>query len=161
MSAKQASAWVKTGEGLMPCDPSAIDWFQSLGYGEVVTAVFTRMRSYKRMKKFHAMLKIGFDLFEPEPIEHPQGSGNFITPIKSADSWREHVTIRAGHYEIHGLPNGKVRIVAKSIAFESMEEEDFVALCGDVLTYILALPGKHISQIEYQAIMDELANFHF
>ncbi|MBM7070894.1 DUF1367 family protein [Shewanella sp. 202IG2-18] len=103
--------------------------------GEVIKCEFKRSRNPKFHRKFFALLNLGFEYFEPQPVEY---RGQQVTPEKNFDEFRKWVTVQAGYFEIVGYPDGTVRLRAKSISFANMEDIEFGELYQKVITVLMS-----------------------
>ena len=74
-------------------------------------------------RKYFALLKIGYDNWEPEII-----GGKYGTPQKNFDRFRKDVTILCGYYNVVVRLDGTTRIEPDSISFASMSAETFQEL---------------------------------
>jgi hypothetical protein len=102
-------------------------WLENLEAGEFFNLEVYQPRNPKLHRKFFALLRYGFDHWEPElgrkrltyrgqPIE------------KSFEAYREQVIILAGYYEQSFTLKGEMQVRAKSIAFHAMGDEEFTQL---------------------------------
>lgn len=125
------SLYRKVAGALYPADPDSEEILHKIKEGTLVKAAVTRPRNLAFHRKLFAMLRIGFDAWEPEPITY-----RGMTARRSFDEFRRDVTILAGYYTVeHGL-DGKPKIRPKSISFGSMGEDEFEKLysaCCNVL----------------------------
>jgi len=119
------------GNTLIPFGEDGVKAIQSLTRGQTVKASITKPRNPKFLRKFFSLVNFGFDYWEPEPIEW-QG----IQAEKSFPVFREQVTILAGYRDVTHNLDGSVKVVAKSISFASMEEDEFEKLYKAVFNVI-------------------------
>lgn len=150
---------VKNRGALYPADLGSIDYLEKMTPGELVNVKVTRMRDGRRHRKFFAMLRVAFDMWSPEPVEHPAGSGNYIVPEKSPEVFRNWATVKAGYYDVVGLPDGGVKAVPKSIAFDKMEEDEFQQLYSNVLDILLQIPNEEMGRAEFEDAIIRLLDF--
>ena len=122
----------KSQVGLVPVDPESQEWFNRLKTGQVVSADFRQVRNYRFLKKWFALLKIGFDNWEPGEIDSKHG-----TPEKNFDRFRADVTILAGYYETTIRLDGSVRVEPKSVSFARMTEEEFGELYSKTIDTLI------------------------
>lgn len=78
--------------------------------GEVWECEIRKARNYKNHKRYFALLKLGFD---------NQDS------FSSFDWWREYILIKAGIFDSCKTPDGSFLYMAKSIAFNNMDDYEF------------------------------------
>lgn len=125
---------IVTSTGYAPADEEAIAarkrWHKP---GTIVTADVKVPRNPKFLKKYMALLRLGFEAWEP-PAEH-QYKGKPIE--KDFDRYRHDVAILAGYYTPVWNLKGEMRIEPKSIAFDAMPEEEFDALYSATINVLL------------------------
>ena len=127
--------FTKTQIGLVPADEASREWYEKVKHGEVVSGEFKKVRNYRFLKKYFALLKIGFDQWEPGKVNSKYG-----VPEKNFKRFRSDLTILAGYYETTIRLDGSVRIEPKSISFAEMEEEDFEELYSRTIDVLI----KHV-----------------
>lgn len=124
---------VKTMNGLMPLDESGAEMLKRIKQGAAVKCDVTEIRNYPFLKKFFALLNLGFSYWEPAELLE----GKYGKPKKNFDKFRDQVTILAGYYEAYIDINGNERVAAKSISFASMKQDEFEKLYSAVLDVLL------------------------
>ena len=130
---------LKTITGLIPADPESEEQYRKLKQGGVVTAEIKQIRNPQFLRKYFALLNLGFDQWEPDKIDCKHG-----VPQKNFDRFRKDVAILCGHYHLVIRLNGEVRIEADSISFANMTEETFEKLYNSTINVFL----KHIYDSE-------------
>ena len=130
---------IKTLAGMMPGDPDSEKWYQKRKLGAAIRVEATEVRNYRFLKKFFALLNLGFEYWEPGEVSYAYG-----VPEKNFKQFREDVTILAGYYYGVIRLDGSTRVRAKSISFAKMEEDDFADLYSKVLDVLV----KKISMLE-------------
>ena len=123
---------VKTHGGLIPGDRDTEEWAKKVKIGSVVHSDFKQMRNYKFMKKWFALLNIGFDNWTPGEV-----SSKFGKVTKNFERFRHDVTILCGYYDSVIRLDGSVRIIAKSVSFQKMTEETFQDLYSKTIDVLL------------------------
>ena len=118
------------GGTLIPADESARETVAHWKIGQGVRAKVSRMRNLPFHRKFFAMLNLGFDAWEPEPVEV-----NGIPAVKNFERFRKDVLIQAGFYDLTVNIRGEARAEAKSISFASMDD---IRMHGGELERLLA-----------------------
>ena len=118
--------------GLVPDDPDTIEWYGKLKPGESVRGKFKRVRNTQFHKKFFALLRIGYEHWEPGELDSKYGK-----PQKNFEQFRADIIILAGYYEVHVRLDKSIRIVPKSINFSSMDEAEFEKLYSSVIDSLL------------------------
>lgn len=121
-----------TLRGSLEADREAI---KALPAARDIRAKITQHRNYLFHKKFMALVRLGFDAFEPADIRYKDKT---ITPEKNFDEFRRYIIVKAGYFDIIGYPDGSVKVRAKSISFASMEPEDFEKLFNKTIDVLLA-----------------------
>ena len=131
-------ALVKTPHGLFPHDPETEAEIRRLPVGTLLEGKFTRHRNPRFHRKFMALVKLAFDLWEqysqPVTVETPQGP---VVPERNFNEFRYWLTIKAGFYDTFAYPDGSVQVRARSIRFAKMSEEEFQTLFSRVIDVVL------------------------
>ena len=122
----------KTQHGMIPSDPQSREWFDKLKVGQVVHADFKKVRNYRFLKKYFALLNIAYDNWEPGEVNSKYG-----VPEKNFERFRADLTILAGFYENTIRLDGTVRVEPKSISFASMDAEEFEKLYSATIDVLL------------------------
>lgn len=123
---------IKQGRYLVPSLPDDEEKLKKIKSGELLSVDIVRPRNAMFHRKFFALLHVGFDSWNPPSI-----TSKFGQPEKSFEQFREDVTILAGRYESTIRLNGEVRVVAKSISFAKMSQEEFEDLYNSVINVVL------------------------
>lgn len=145
----------KTPAGFVPFDAESKDWAQKIKSGEVINAEFKKVRNYQFLKKYFALLTVGFENWEPGIIDSRHG-----VPEKNFDQYREDVTILAGYYYATIRLDGTTRVRAKSISFAYMEEEEFSKLYNATINVLLKYVYKStITGAELENIVNAYMSF--
>ncbi len=126
---------IKTPRGaLVPADAESAEALAKVKVGQGVKVSYTRTRSIKFHRKFFALLKLAYDAWNPPPLMY-RGQ-----QVKTTfDQFRRQLTILAGYFEmVQSIQNpDKFRLVAKSISFANMSEDEFEQLYSSVLDVLL------------------------
>ena len=128
---------VKNNNALYAADEVAERYLSRIAQGEAVEVKVRKYRNLAFHRKFFALLNYAYDMWEPPEVEPEKGWMKAMTPEKSFDRFRKDLIILAGYYEPHYRVNGEVRLEAKSIAFDKMDEDEFAELYSAVLDVIL------------------------
>lgn len=128
----------KTLTGLIPADEETNTWFQKLKLGQVVHADFKKVRNYCFLKKYFALLNVGYDNWSPGEVDSKHG-----VVTKNFSQFRSDVQILSGFYETWVRLDGSVRIVPKSISFSKMAEEEFTELYSKSIDVLLKYVYKN------------------
>lgn len=124
--------FISKGLGLIPYGVEAEQWLAKQPINSVVEGTFVKPRNIKFHGKFFAMLNVAYANYEWPTIETKWGTAKV-----SFDTFRKYVVAHAGHAEAYMTPSGEVRVTAKSLAFDEMDEDEFAQVYSDVLDYIL------------------------
>lgn len=143
--------------GLYPADDEARKYLKRRKPGQAFSCVVTQVRNYKFLQKFMVLISAVHDAL-PEPAKI-KIKGVEIQPISTKESVREFLTVAAGYHDVYGYPDGKVRVRAKSIAYENMEEEEFEKLYSAVIDAALKNLPKHWSDEELNRVANEILRF--
>ena len=129
-------ALVKSAGGLLlPLSANDAELItDKLKLGEVIKCKFKKSRNAKFHRKYFALLNLGFEYFEPSPIEY---RGQQVTPQKNFDEFRKWVAVQAGFYDVVGYPDGTARVRAKSISFAKMDDLEFEGLYQKTITVLM------------------------
>lgn len=124
---------IKTSTGtLVPADSQSAEYLRKQRVGQVFRVSFTRARNIRFHRKFFALLNYAFDTWEPAEKLY---KGKPVQ--KNLDQFRADITILAGYYNTAIRMDGSVRVTPKSIAFHSMDEDEFEALYSAVIDVLL------------------------
>lgn len=123
---------IKTMSGLMPAEPISEDWYKKIKVGMAISVEAHTIRNYRFLRKYFALLKIGFDNWTPDKINSKYG-----IPAKNFERFRKDVAILCGFYEIVIRLDGTAKPEALSISFAKMEEEEFQKLYSQTIDVFL------------------------
>lgn len=88
-------------------------------------------------------------------FEYWKGDNEFQSESKQFDIFRQHLTCLAGFYDQYSNIHGEVRIEAKSLAFSSMNQEEFEECYNALIRAAL----KHLFPGADVGIENQLMNF--
>ena len=142
------------GGALIPVDPQAAEFIAKLKVGQGVTAAIKRHRNPRFHRKFMALLNLAFDAWEPVEATY---KGQVVG--KNFDQFRRDVTVLAGFYEMAVNVKGEVRLTAKSISFQNMDEDEFSALYNAVCNVVLQRFLTNYTRDDLDAVIDRLMGF--
>lgn len=142
------------GALLIPDDQESSEALKKMKTGDVIAVEWHHPRNYNFHKKFFAMLKLGFDSWEPQTLEHKG-----MTIEKNFDRFREDIIIAAGFYDVVINLRGEARAKAKSISFGSMSEQEFGELYNKAADVLLNLVLKKYTRDDLDRVVQELMNF--
>lgn len=114
---------IKTADGLLrPATETDRDELGKLRQGRIVRLSMTRSRNPDFHAKFFALLRIGFahqDRYE------------------AFEAFRYELTVRCGFFYAHTHVDGSVSFYPRSIAFHSMEQDEFERLYSQAIDVLL------------------------
>lgn len=150
---------IRTLTGYTPADAEAQKVANRHKPGQVVVADVVVPRNNKFMRKYFALLKLGFEYWEPEDGKARTYKGHTIE--KNFERFRGDVAILAGFYEATWNINGELRLEPKSISFANMEEDEFEQLYSKSIQVLLdkVLAAKGFTPAEIDRAVDELLRF--
>lgn len=123
--------------------------------GAIVEADVVQPRNWRYHKKYFALLKLGFDYWEPD-LEY-QGR-----PVaKDFDRFRKDVAILAGHYNRVWNILGELRLEPRSISFASMSPEEFDELYSKTVQVLIdkVLETKGFTPEQVDRAVNEILRF--
>ena len=127
----------KTMTGFAPADEATAEWHRKMKLGQVVQGKYTKVRNYAFLRKYFALLNLGFENWNPGEI-----NSKFGVPEKNFERFRADVTILAGHYDVTIRIDGSTRIEPKSVSFANMNEEIFEKLYSATIDVLLKFVYK-------------------
>lgn len=120
---------MKTPTGMLaPVDDVGADYISKLKMGYGVRLNLTRVRNPRFHKKVFALFQLAFEAWEAPVLEY---KGEQVS--KEFEQFRKDITVIAGHHNSVVNLRGEVRLVAKSLAFASMDDEEFERVYKSVL----------------------------
>lgn len=143
--------------GLVPFEDGAVKYLYNRKPGDILKCSVIQERNYKFHQKAILLVQVVHEsLGEPEPIMYRD---ELVQPVRTFDDTREYLTILAGEFDIIGLPNGKVRLKARSWKFSKMTQEKFDVFYSNLIDAALkALPDTW-SEKELERVAREIINF--
>ena len=120
------------GGTLVADDDDAAEWLKGVKNGDVISAEVAKPRNYRFLRKYMALLRLGFDAWEM-----PERTHNGLPVQKEFARFRKDVAIASGFYTLTVNLKGETRAEAKSISFASMSEETFNRLYQQTITLFL------------------------
>jgi len=127
---------IKPGE-LITISDDGDGFFRESKVGKVFNAEIKEIRNYAFHKKIISLFRMMHDILPPPaPVEF---MGRMVTPEHTFDNTRKFLTVKAGHYNVNGFPDGSVRVEAKSISFAKMKQDEFDKLFSSVINACLKI----------------------
>ena len=145
----------RIGPTLTPADQEAKDVLDKLKVGATLKCKITTVRNMKFHNKWFALARFAFDYFEPVVNEKDAK----WQPQKNFDSFRKELIVRAGYYVASYKIDGSIRIDAKSIALENMQEDEFDKLYDATLTVVIDQICTHLPKEEIDVAVEAALNF--
>lgn len=145
---------LRTPNGYIPADDAQAECLRRHKTGKLYRMEFKEVRNGKFLRKFFAMLNVGFDAFEPGGKEW---KGEPVA--KNFDRFRKDCTILAGFYEATYDINGGVKLEAKSIAFGNMDEDEFERVYSAVADVLLSRVLKNYTRADLDRVVDQILGF--
>lgn len=154
---------IKNGAGyLQPADEASQEYLKKMKVGDPCSVKLVRQRNLKFFRKWWALVGIAYDWWEPGLAYPDRTLRKFpnLTPEKNLDRFRKDITILAGFYEQHFRLNGDLRIEAKSLKFDKMDEDEFDKLYDATIQVVLNhIASQDYTEDELRALVDETLSF--
>lgn len=147
---------IKVAQGaLVPADEHEAERLKKIKLGALVKVELTQTRNPMFHRKFMALLRLGFDAFNP-PEETYKGY-----PVeKDFDQFREDLIIAAGFFNVTYRINGDMRVKAKSISFARMDQETFERLYSNVANVLLrGILVKYQNRANLDSVVNQILGF--
>jgi hypothetical protein len=147
---------IRTLTGYTPADADSLAKAAKHKPGVLIEADVVQPRNYRFHKKYFALLKLGFEYWEPPAQTY---RGRAVT--KDFTRFRHDVAILSGYYEPVWNLKGELRLEPKSIAFANMSEEDFEGLYSASIQVLLdkVLEAKGFTEAQVRVAVDEILRF--
>lgn len=150
---------IKTPSGaLVPMDDEQAEKLKRIKAGAVVRADIAAMRNGAFFRKWFALAKFAFDMWA-DCVPAQEYRGQPVQPV--FDKFRKDLTILAGYYHPVFNINGTFKVEADSIAWSSMDEEQFAKLYSATIDAILAkvLPRHGLNREALAHHVDRVMEF--
>ena len=108
--------------GLIPIDPEGIKYVYNRKIGQELSCDVKIVRNYENLQRFFVLVNITFDM-----QDH----------FEEKEAYRYWLIMKAGYFDTIIAPNGNTIYKAKSIAFESMNENEFREVFSAVIDVFL------------------------
>ena len=132
---------IKTIQGhLVPDGEEEHQKLKKIKPGSVVRCDVKQMRNGRFFRKWWSLVKLAFDMSSErmQPVMH---RGEEIKP--SFDRFRQDITILAGYYEPVVRYDGSLLLIAKSLKWSEMNEEEFDRLYSQTIDVVLQKVINH------------------
>lgn len=128
--------------------------FERVKMGRVIAVEWSQPRNYQFLRKFFALLNVAYESWEPEDKLY---KGEPVA--KNFDQFRNDVVVLAGYYETTVTMRGDVRLIAKSISFASMGQDEFTALYDAVANVILSRVLRTYTREDLDTVVEKILGF--
>ena len=139
---------------LMPANDETRKFISKKKLGTGISGEFKQIRNYRFLKKYMALMNIGYDAFEPEIAEY---KGQIVE--KNFDRFRHDITILAGYFTFTSDINGDPKAIAKSISFGNMSEDEFSELYSKTIDVLLRKVLTNYSKDDLDHVVEQIVRF--
>ena len=148
----------KTLGGFLPDTEEDQEKCKRFKMGDVCKAEVVNPRNYKFLRKWFALLKVGYDLWEETCPRHKHKG---VDVLPDFERFRRDVTILSGFAKTVVNIRGELRLEAESVAFANMSEERFEELYSATINVLLhkVLTGRGISEMLLRNMADLVLDF--
>lgn len=123
---------IKRNLGLFPCSDWDIDEISEIADESVFDIELKTKRNYEFHRKVFAFMRYCFDHWDESLTKHKHKK-----PSVQFHEFRSELTILSGYYdEVYSI-NGSVKLVARSISYSKMAEEDIQAFYSALINAAL------------------------
>lgn len=134
-----------------------VPWLFKKELGEIFEISIKKNRHGKFHRKFFALLRVGFDAWEPDRVRYSY-KGREIA--KDFERFREDITILAGYYDQVFNLKGEMSLKAKSISFANMEDDEFERLYTAVADVLMAqVCTRYKNRDELDSVVEKIVSF--
>lgn len=149
----------KNNEGaLVAADDASEKYVAKLKRGAMVRGEFKAPNNTQFHRKMMALLRLLFEQFE----ERYDGSITHRGQVVKADfdRFREDLTIVAGHYEKTLSIDGELRLIAKSLSFGKMDQDERERVYSDLINAGLKrVLDKHWTEEKLRNAVQQILEF--
>jgi len=117
--------------GLTPTDDAGIAYIYNRKAGDILECEIKQCRSYPQLKRFMKFIQVTFDM---------------QTHFDNVESFRYWLTMKAGYFDSIVAPNGNVMFKAHSLAFQNMDEEEFMKVFSNCIDVFLKEYGNGLTE---------------
>lgn len=152
---------VRIPKGYAFADAESADAAKSHHLGDHVVADVVRPRSNKYMRRYFALLRLGFDFWQPVGPDGKPMTYRGRPVEKDFGRFRGDIAILAGFYRPVWNARGELRVDPLSIGFASMDEPTFERLYSKTIDVLIELVlGAHgFTREQVDAAVEELLRF--
>ncbi len=143
---------------LLPATSVDAEQIAKLKNGEIYEIYLKKKRSNPYLRRWMKLLHYAYDIWceTREPVIH---KGEVVQP--NFDRFREDIIITAGFYECTFNINGELRLIAKSISFDKMEQDEFEKLYDASISVILSkvMNNTKMSPVDLKIAIDNILSY--
>lgn len=136
-------------------DEESVNALRKIPAGKIIRVEWHHPRNYTEHKRFFAMLKVGFDAWEPNGDDEYKG----VPVQKNFDRFRKDVMIAAGFWEPVINIKGETRAEPTSISFSNMSEEEFGKVYNAVANVLLKRILLHYKREDLDEVVEQMTRF--
>lgn len=139
---------------LVPVDPQAAEYISKLKMGQGVKCKVTKVNNPAFHRKMMVLFNVAFEAWEPEVKEY---KGQPVQ--KNFERFRKDLTILAGFYETTINLKGEIRLEAKSLSFENMEQDEREKVYSAVIDVVLAKVLTNYTRDDLDRVVEIVMQF--
>lgn len=145
----------KTASGaLAPVDPQAAEYIAKLKIGQGVRANIKKHNNPAFHAKMFALFSLAYEAWEPDAKTY---KGEQVQ--KNFDQFRKDLTILAGYSETVINFKGEVRVVAQSLNFSAMSQEDREKLYSASINVVLSRILTKYTKDDLESVLESVLRF--
>jgi len=133
---------------LVPADDDGVDRMKRFKNNQAYTVDIKEFRNWEFHKKVFKFLRFCFAHWVSEHSEIQDEEKQFQV-------FRDNMTVLAGYYDTYYKINGETRVEARSISFDSMDQEEFEKYYSALINVAL----KHIFKTTDENTFNQLMSF--
>ena len=145
----------KLYSSLVPADSESVEEMEKIKMNSIVKCEITKPRNIKFLRKYFSLINLAYDHFEPPGQKEYRGQ----QVQKNRDVFRHEITILSGFYDAVYKIDGTFKLVAKSISFGSMTEDEFSDLYSKTISVILERVLTNYTEDDLNKVVDEILSF--
>ena len=107
----------KIPQGFIPATDREADQIKKIPNGAIIELEYKTKRNYEFHKKVFAFFNFCFDFWVNE--------NEFLDEYTSFDMFRKNLLVVAGYKQVYYKIDGSLRVEAKSLAYDKMNQEEF------------------------------------
>lgn len=139
---------------LIAIDDDSCEYIAKMKDGDAITVTAKKLNNPQFHRKLFALFKLAYDAWEAPNLEY---KGQVVA--KNFDQFRRDITILAGFYETTVNLKGEVRLIAKSLAFDKMDNDGREKVYSAVIDVILARILRDKSREELDDWVERVMQF--